>query len=488
MFCSRKREPNRYTAILYVALYPLKPSPILNMRLSLLLVMLFSGAASAADPFMAQTHTLPSPAAELRPAAACEATVVAGALTLARAVERALCANPATRSAWLTARLRAAELGQAQSAYLPDISLSGRLARNGDDLLPGDRSAWQLGLDAQYLLYDFGGRAARRDAAEALLAAARASHDAGVRLIYLQTVTAYFNLLTAQGAVAAARETEASALEALKAATARVEAGTGIPVDRLQAKTVYTQRQIERIRTEGEAARLRGELAALMGDVRQATWTLLDDEAAFSQSLDLNRAVDGLIEAARTRRPEFRAAEAMLLAREAGVRSAVADGRPRLSAFLDARRQDSGSLTATSSSLGVSLAIPLFTGYRSTYQIAAAQTQAELAAVERDRVANQVALEVWRAFYRLQSETEADSRSADLVESAAAAEKLALGRYQAGLGILLDVLTAQANLAQARQSKLQTRLGLRVARAELAQAIGELSWDWMELVQQETTQ
>jgi len=450
------------------------------MRLSLLLVMLLSSVASAADPFMVMARTLPSPAAELRPASVCDATAVAGTLTLARAVERALCANPATRSAWLTARLRAAELGQAQSAYLPDISLSARLARNGDGLLTTERTAWQLGLDAQYLLYDFGGRTARRDAAEALLAAARASHDASVRVLYLQTVTAYFSLATAQGAVEAAREAEASALEALKAASARVAAGTGIPVDRLQAKTVHTQRQIERIRAEGEAARLRGELAALMGDVGQTAWSLAKDEAAFSQALDLGRAVDALIDAARNRRPEFREAEATLLAREAGVRSAEAAGKPRLSAFFESGRLDSGSLVANSSGVGVNLSIPLFTGYRSTYEIAAAQTQAELARVERDRVANQVALEVWRAYYRLQSETEADSRSADLVESAAAAERLALGRYRAGLGILLDVLTAQANLAQARQSQLQTRLGLRVARAELAQAMGELSWDWME--------
>ena len=279
------------------------------MRLSLLLVMLYSSAASAADPFLVMARTLPSPAAELRPAAACETTVVTGTLTLARAVERALCANPATRSAWLTARLRAAELGQAQSAYLPDVSLSARLARSGDDLLPNDRSAWQLGLDAQYLLYDFGGRTARRDAAEALLAAARASHDAGVRVLYLQTVTAYFSLATAQGAVAAARETEASALEALKAASARVEAGTGIPVDRLQAKTVYTQREIERIRAEGEAARLRGELAALMGDVGQTAWMLAEEEAAFSQALDPGRAVDALIDAVRTRFQDGRVIE-----------------------------------------------------------------------------------------------------------------------------------------------------------------------------------
>jgi outer membrane protein TolC len=69
-----------------------------------------------------------------------------------------------------------------------------------------------------------------------------------------------------------------------------------------------------------------------------------------------------------------------------------------------------------------------------------------------------------------------------------AAERLSFGRYQAGLGILLDVLNAQANLAQARYSQLLTRLGLRVARAELAQAMGEMSWNWVEPEQQERTQ
>lgn len=447
-----------------------------------------SSVALAADPFKVFDQALPSPAADFRPAAVCDAAAPAASLTLARAVERALCANPATRSAWLAARVRAAELGQARSAYLPEVSFNGSVSRDGDSVLPNDRTGWQVGLDAQYLLYDFGGRDARRDTAEALLAAARASHDASVRVLVLQTVTAYFNLLTAQGAVTAAREVEASALAAFKAAEARVAAGSAIPVDRLQARTVHTQRQIERIRAEGLAARLHGELAALMGDAGQTGFSVTDDARAFGQTPDLNNKIDALIEAARARRPELRAAEATLLARKAGVRSAEADGKPRLSAFANMQRFDNDLLAADSSSFGVNLTIPLFTGYRSTYQIAAAQTQAELAAVDRDSVDNQIALDVWRAYYSLKSETEADSRSTDLVESATAAEKLALGRYQAGLGILLDVLSAQASLAQARHTQLLTRLGLRVARAELAQAIGEMSWDWIEPGQQEGKQ
>jgi len=148
--------------------------------------MLASSAAPAADPFMVLDRVPPSLAAELRPAAVCDTAVLSGPITLARAVERALCANPATRSAWLTARLRAAELGQAYSAYLPGVSISGSASRNGDRTLPNDRSAWQLGLDAQYLLYDFGGRAAQRDAAEALLAAhAGAGPEAEAGVVWL---------------------------------------------------------------------------------------------------------------------------------------------------------------------------------------------------------------------------------------------------------------------------------------------------------------
>jgi outer membrane protein TolC len=452
----------------------------LNTRLVLCLLASFGGTAWAADPFQVFDHAAATPASPLRPATACDAAAPSGRLTLGRAIERALCANPATRSAWLNARLRAAELGQVRSEYLPEVGVNGTLAREGDSALPNDHTAWQLGIEAQVLLYDFGGRAARNEAAEALLAAARAGHDASVRLLVLQTVTAYFNVLTAQAAVAAANEVEASARAAFDAASARVAAGSAIPLDRLQARTAYTQRQIERIRAEGTAARLHGELAALMGDAGQTHFVVAEDDRAFSRTPVLSQ-VDALIDAARSRRPELRAAEAAVRAGEAGVKRAEADGKPRLSAFVDARRQDFGPLdAASSSSLGLSLTIPLFTGYRNTYQIAAARTQADLAAVERDDTANQVALDVWRAYYRLQSETEADRRSADLVESADAAARQALGRYQAGLGILLDTLNAQASLAQARYTQLLTRLGMRVARAELAQAIGELSWDWIE--------
>jgi hypothetical protein len=52
---------------------------------------------------------------------------------------------------------RAAELGQAQREYSPEVSLGGNLSRDGDDALPNDYTAG-VRTAGQSLLQGFGGR------------------------------------------------------------------------------------------------------------------------------------------------------------------------------------------------------------------------------------------------------------------------------------------------------------------------------------------
>jgi outer membrane protein TolC len=61
-----------------------------------------------------------------------------------------------------------------------------------------------------------------------------------------------------------------------------------------------------------------------------------------------------------------------------------------------------------------------------------------------------------------------------LVESAEESSRVALGRYKAGVGNILDTLNAQSALASARQQKIQADLNWNIARASLAQAMGAL--------------
>ena len=72
-------------------------------------------------------------------------------------------------------------------------------------------------------------------------------------------------------------------------------------------------------------------------------------------------------------------------------------------------------------------------------------------------------------------------RSADdLVAAAEQSEKMILGRYKAGVGNILDTLTAQSTLANAHQQRVSALYNFLFSRFALAQAIGQLDLTQLE--------
>ncbi len=92
-----------------------------------------------------------------------------------------------------------------------------------------------------------------------------------------------------------------------------------------------------------------------------------------------------------------------------------------------------------------------------------------------DQVGLNVTLDVWTGYYTLDSANQQLKATADLLKTAEDNEQVALGRYKAGVGSIVDVLTAQTALATARQQRITAELGWEVARAQLALALGRLS-------------
>jgi outer membrane protein len=394
--------------------------------------------------------------------------------------ERALCNNPQTREAWATARVQAAQVGAAESAYLPSLSASAALTHNETDGRgSGGTSGYTqqgAGVSLSYLLYDFGGRDASRENARQVLSAVNATQDAAIQSVFLSAVQAYYQLFSAQAAVAAATQAEKSSLESFKAADARYGVGAGTPADKLQAQTAYSQAALNRITAAGNTATAQGVLANVMGLDANAPLSIAPvavarPDEAFSQD------VARLIEQARQSRPELAAAEAQVKAAQANVSVAKASGMPNFSLTAGVNYNDSGISDAVrSGSVGVAVSVPLFTGYNTTYRIRAAQEQVEARRAQRDRISQQVALDVWKAYQSLLTQVQTLKSSADLLASATQSEQVALGRYKAGVGNILDVLTAQSALASARQQDIQALYGWYIAKATLAQAMGQLDF------------
>ena len=100
-------------------------------------------------------------------------------------------------------------------------------------------------------------------------------------------------------------------------------------------------------------------------------------------------------------------------------------------------------------------------------QLAAANARAEL-------TRQQIALQVFTAYYNLQTSTERVRTAADLLASATESESVARGRYREGVGSIVDLLIAQSALADARAQDAQARWQWRGALAQLAHDIGVL--------------
>jgi len=439
-----------------------------------------ASAAGLDDPFAtdALLPLKPSPMLAGRVGGApCATDLPATALAAIDAVDLALCNNPQTREIWANSRAQAAQLGVAQSAWLPGLSARATGSRIFTEARDYNQNSAALTLS--WLLFDFGQRSANVDYARQLLNAALATQDATVQTLFLAALQTYYTAQATQAAVFSAGEAERAASEAFKAADSRYQVGAGTPADRLQAKTALAQATLNRIRAEGDARNAQGALANALGfDAQQkivlAALPALAPETAFQKD------VDALIAEARALRPDLKAAEAQFRAAEANVGYARALGRPTLSLATGPTWQDVGGVVTQGGNIGLTVNVPLFTGFQTTYSVRSAAAQADARAAQRDRLNAQIALDVWKAYQSLTTATQSLLTTSDLVASAEQSERVALGRYKAGVGTVLDLLTAQSALASARLQRIQATLDWNVYRASLAQAMGALDYTLLQ--------
>lgn len=438
-----------------------------------------SSALGSFDLFATHQHVATGPFADSSDASICPKDKIQSQLTLADVVDLALCNNPQTHSLWASSRAQAAQLGSSISAYLPTLSgpISVLNSRTSVGATTTDSSLKNVSISVSYLLYDFGGREANVENSKQLLVAANATRDETLQSIFLTAVQSYYTLFSARASVQSYRIAEATASKSLDAAQARYHAGTTTQADRLQAQTALSQTVLNRIRAEGDAANAQGTLANIMGFDASQHFELAPMPEPSPDSV-AEQGIGKLIADARQNRPDLAAAEAQIKAAEANLIATKAAGLPTFTlngGFSRSEAVTAGiASTSHSNSLGVSVSVPWFSGYRDTYKNRAAQAQLEGKVAERDRLANQIALDVWQAYQALLTNSQALRAADDLVASADLSEKIALGRYKAGVGSILDALTAQSTLASAHQQRVSALYNFQASKFALAQAMGQL--------------
>ena len=412
----------------------------------------------------------------------------AAALTISAAIDIALCRNPTTRAAWAAAHQQAAALGATESAWLPDISGTGGAERSfgphQDDsgtITSSDQTTRDAAVNLSWTLYDFGNREGHIRSARHLLDAAAATANSATQQTVLSAVQTYYGVVAADAGFAAAQATEGTAQHSWEIAKALKEGGVANLSDVLQSETAYEQAVLSRVQAAQNVQSSRGALAVAMGLTANQPLKLAAEPVPAQVPALSARMEDLMTEAAR-QRPDLAAARAEVEAAIADITVARAAGRPSISigagrSYVDqtAVAGETGALSQKYNQIGINVTIPVFTGFSVGYGVRQAQAALQSRQANAEQVRLNVSLDVWNAYYALDSANQQLSTTATLTKTADDNQDVAIGRYQAGVGTILDVLMAQTAAATAKQLRITAELSWRVARAQLALALGRLS-------------
>jgi outer membrane protein len=400
-------------------------------------------------------------------------------LTLVDVVDLALRNNPATRASWAQARASADFFGSARGQYFPTIAATANVSRIQSPATlarpAGTRTDKGPSASLNYLLLDFGGRSGSIERARQSLFAANLSHNATIQNTVLQAQVAYFTYMSTAALVAAERSAIAEAQANLNAATQRNKVGLATIADVLQARTALSQEQLNLETTQGNLQAARGSLASALGLPANLPFDLEPLSGAIPVR-GLAQGVDSVINEALRNRPDLAAARAQAAAAAQEVRVARAAELPSLSLSGIAARTYSTPSTFAGPSYTVTLglSLPIFNGFSHQYDVSAARAQADAISALADQTRQDVITQVFVSYYALQTAEQRVATADDLLVSAQQSVQVAAGRYREGVGSIIDLLTAQTALANARAQQVQSRWQWYTSLAQLARDAGVL--------------
>jgi len=401
-------------------------------------------------------------------------------------IDMALINNPETQRAWSTARSAAAGFGAAQAPYYPQVGFASDIGYQRTIVeLPsasGVLKQWQADpiVTLNWTLLDFGRReSASRSALDRLIAANLAFNRA-IREVVFNTESAFYALDAADGAVIAARQNQKLAETDLDAVRQRVDLGLATEPQLLLAQETVAQSRFDLANAQLMVDDAEAQMAVALGIPADPPVRIVGLEAQAPPQA-LNRSVEALIAEARSKRPDLAARAASLRASEADVREARAQFFPvvGLSAGYGENLWNFTFQTPSSVQTGqpqysalLTLRWDIFTGFKRLNDVRRTESDREVARSELKSAEINTIAQVWHAYFDVDSSRSKYAFAQSLVRSSQESYDANLETYRQGLSTIVELLTAERDLANARYTFIQSKAQLLTAYVALAYAAG----------------
>jgi outer membrane protein len=413
--------------------------------------------------------------------------------TLAELIDVAEHHNPSTRTIWERAKQKARELGLAKAAYYPELE---GLAVFGDRRLinPFPKPLAPRGyvmvevpivepeVALQYLIFDFGKRGATVDSAKQEKLAAGADFIQVNQALAFRVASAYYQLVTAQERLQAAQDTLRTAQTTQDAAENRLNNGLATLPDVLQARAETSQAVFDEESADGDEKIARVTLTEAVG-ADPSPNIVIDSQKSAPLPESLTMSIERLIDRAMEDRPELMAQTLRMRSAEARIRAARAEYKPQIVLAgsgaqtsiwptADYGQLGPASLPTWSVELGVHWRI--FDGGVRKNELLIAESKRREAEDELTTINDETTREVWTAYIAFRTALRKHDAAVALLGSTNESYSASLDAYKYGVKNLVDVVTAENQLARARLSSVSARSELFLEAVNLEFATGNL--------------
>lgn len=387
----------------------------------------------------------------------------AAPLTFPDLIDIALENHPDTRAVWWRAKRAESLVGQAQSAYYPQVGIEtsvthGREFRyiNGPDV---NYTYLSADLVLGWMLYDFGMRAAEIEAAKWALIAADWQYNLALQKVILEVLSRGYSVLHAEEALEASLISSREAAFMQKASQELYHAGLISISDVETADATYSQMQITLLERRHHLEVEKGRLAITLG---RCAGEKLELEKITHVPPVFCQLQEDLVEIALQRRGDWMAKQAKVLEYQNLERKTKAEYCPKL--YFSAKGGGDRAVHDKANGLhyGISLNfdLPLFDGFENCYKLQARRADVLISEEELAALNLEIAFEILNYTSQLKTLQEMYAHAGTYLAAAEKAYRGKMEMYQVGEEGIFEVSNALKQLAEARivLSDIKTRM------------------------------
>jgi outer membrane protein len=411
-------------------------------------------------------------------------------MSLEQLIQIALDNQPRIRSAQAALEGADAQLGIARSNYFPRIDTTLGYNRSTSNQAGGvsastgnvqQRRVTNISVNRQDFTARFSQnvfdsfrrewtvQAAREDQNAAKFDLSTSRQDA-----ILNVQTAYYNYLLARRLVDVNQEAVRRNIQSLERARGFFEVGTRPKIDVTRAQVDLANAELALVRARNALAVAFTSLNNAIGVPEHPFYRVPEELEIPPQALKPEELIATLEDSTRLaleNRTELRALRARIRSAEADLTVAKRNFLPILSADANWSYRGQDLPYAPNWSVGGTLTVPVLNPPLFSQVDAAAASLASAQASE-EITAQNVVLEVQQSFVDLVSARERIRTAEVLLTQARENLDLAQGRYQVGVGPLIDVTDAELALTQAESENIQAAVDFKISEARLRKAMG----------------